>query len=229
MDPSSTMLMMASADQLVAAQAPVGAERDAETTEWVRALGDDGPAREAAVKRLHGMLLGVARAELRRRVADRRQLAGPELDDLAHQATADALVAIMRKVGQFRFESRFTTWAYRFVILEVSNKLGRRYWRAPDVSFDAEDWERLPERFGFDAQHQAEWQELILALRRAIDETLTAHQRRLFVAIVLNDVPLDALVVELGSNRNAIYKALFDARCKLRRALVDGGYMEAAA
>ena len=76
-----------------------------------------------------------------------------------------------------------------------------------------------------DPQRRAEWQELIQALRRAIDETLTAHQRRLFVAIILNGVPVDALALELDSNRNAIYKALFDARRKLRQALVANGYM----
>jgi len=135
------------------------------------------------------------------------------------------MVAITAKLDQFRNESRFTTWAYRFVILEVSNQLGRQFWNAPHVSIDAEDWDRLPESFGLDPQQRAEWQELIDALRRAIDETLTPRQRRLFVAIILNGVPVDALAVELDSNRNAIYKALFDARRKLRQALVANGYM----
>lgn len=219
------MLVMAFADQLAAGHTPVGAGRDAESAEWVRALQHGARGCTQAVERLHRMLLGVARAELRRRLGH-RQITGPELDDLAYQATADALVAITGKVEQFRYESRFTTWACRFVILEVSSKLGRRYLRSPDVSIDAEQWEQLPERFGFDAQRQAEWQELIVALRRAIDETLTAHQRRLFVAIVLNGVPLDAMVIELGSTRNAIYKALFDARRKLRQALVAEGHLE---
>ena len=191
----------------------------------MRSLRDPGRAGEESLERLHGMLLGVARAELRRR-APRDRIAGPELDDVAHQATADAVLAIRAKLGQFRYESRFTTWAYRFVILEVSNKLGRRFWKAQNVAFDAEDWDRLPEHFGFDPQRRAEWQELIGALRRAIDGALTPHQRRLFVAVVLNEVPLDALVAELGSNRNAIYKALFDARRKLRQALVADGLME---
>jgi RNA polymerase sigma-70 factor (ECF subfamily) len=57
-----------------------------------------------------------------------------------------------------------------------------------------------------------------------VDEELTSRQRRVFVAIVLNGVPLDALVIELASNRNAIYKTLFDARRKLRAALAAHGY-----
>jgi len=65
------------------------------------------------------MLVQIARAEVGRRGSG-LQFAGPELDDLAYQATADVLIAIAVKLGQFRGESRFTTWAYKFVILEVS-------------------------------------------------------------------------------------------------------------
>jgi RNA polymerase sigma-70 factor (ECF subfamily) len=106
-------------------------------------LAGTGPAREAAPARLHEMLVRIARGEVGRR-ATRLQLTGPELDDLAHQAAADALIAITGKLGQFRGESRFTTWAYKFVIFEISAKIGRHFWRHPDVRLDAEDWARLP-------------------------------------------------------------------------------------
>jgi RNA polymerase sigma-70 factor (ECF subfamily) len=165
----------------------------------------------------------IAQGEVRRR-GPRLRIAGPELDDLAVQAAADALVAITGKLGQFRGESRFTTWAYKFVMFEVSAKVGRHFWRHPDVRLDAEDWDRLPGHFGFDPAREAEWRDLLGALHRAVDEVLTARQRRIFVAIVLNGVPLDALVIELASNRNAIYKTLFDARRKLQAALAANGY-----
>ena len=58
-----------------------------------------------------------------------------------------------------------------------------------------------------------------------MDTELTWRQREIFVAIVLNDIPLDALVVKLGTNRNVIYKMLFDARRKLRAALAANGYL----
>jgi RNA polymerase sigma-70 factor (ECF subfamily) len=212
------------ADHLVAGHQRPGGAPDAESAEWVRSLRSSGAEGDAALQRLHGLLLRVARAELRRRNS-RSLIAGPELDDLAYQACADAMLAITAKLDQFRHESRFTTWAYKFVILEVSNKLGRHFWRSSDVSIDEEDWDRMPGSFGLDPQRRAEWQDLIDALRRAIDETLTPHQRRLFVAIILNGVPVDVLAVELGSSRNAIYKALFDARRKLRQSLVANGYM----
>ena len=112
------------------------------------------------------------------RRAPRLRLAGPDLDDLAYQAAADALIAITSKLGQFRGESRFTTWAYKFVIFEVSAKIGRHFWRHPGVPLDAGDWDRLPARFGFDPAQEAEWRDLLAALRRAVEEELTARQRR---------------------------------------------------
>jgi RNA polymerase sigma-70 factor (ECF subfamily) len=204
---------------------PVAAVRlDAESAEWLGALGDTGPRREAALARLHELLVRIARGEVARR-GPRLRITGPELEDLAYQAAADALLAITGKVGQFRGESRFTTWAYKFVIFEVSAKIGRHFWRHPAVPMGAEDWDRLPDRFGFDPARQAEWADLFAALRRAVDTELTPRQREVFVAIVLNDVPLDTLVTEFGTNRNAIYKMLFDARRKLRAALAANGYM----
>jgi len=198
---------------------------DADSAEWPRALAGTGPRREEALAQLHGLLVRIAQREVRRR-GPRLRITGPELDDLAHQAAADALVAITGKLGQFRGESRFTTWAYKFVMFEVSAKVGRHFWRHPDVPLDAEDWDRLPDRFGFDPAQQAEWRDLLAALHRAVAEQLTERQRRIFVAIVLNNVPLDALVIELACNRNAIYQTLFDARRKLRAALAADGYID---
>jgi len=197
---------------------------DAETAEWVGLLAGAGPERDAAVDRLHAMLVRIARAEVARR-GPRLRISGPELDDIAHQAAADALLAITGKIGQFRGESRFTTWAYKFVIFEVSAKCGRHFWRRPAVPLDAEDWDRLPGRFGFEPEQEAEWRDLLAALRRAVDTELTPRQRQCFVALVLNDVPLDALVIELSSSRNAIYKMVFDARRKLRAALTAAGHL----
>jgi RNA polymerase sigma-70 factor (ECF subfamily) len=89
---------------------------------------------------------------------------------------------------------------------------------------DTEDWDRLPDRFGPDPARETERRELADAVRRAVDEQLTPRQRQVFVALVLNGVPMDALVAQLGSTRNAIYKTMFDARRKLRAALAANGY-----
>jgi RNA polymerase sigma-70 factor, ECF subfamily len=196
------------------------------SAEWIRALNAAGAVRDAALARLHGLLLRVAVRELRRREAG-TWVPGRELDDLAHQAADDAMLAILGKLGSFRGESRFTTWAYRFVILEVASKLGRHYWRQhPAQHLETEDWDRLPDRLGTGPGEGAEHAELVKAVRQAVEETLTERQRLLFVAVVLDEVPLDALVARLGTNRNAVYKVIFDARRKIRGYLVAHGYLE---
>jgi RNA polymerase sigma-70 factor (ECF subfamily) len=197
---------------------------DPDSDHWVRTLSGSGSEREEALARLHELLLKIAKGETRRRSGQLR-ISGPELDDLAYQAAADAVMGILRKLGQFRGESRFTTWAYKFVMFEVSAKIGRHFWRNPAVPMATEDWDRLADRSELEPDRQAERRELVAAVRRAVDEHLTERQRNVFVAIVLNDVPLDALVIELGSTRNAIYKTMFDARRKLRTALAADGYL----
>ena len=192
--------------------------------EWVAALGGDGADRGEAEARLHGALVRVARSELHRRHGQ-LNVSGPELDDLAHQAAADAMLAVMARLDQFRGESRFTTWAYKFVMFEVSAKIGRHFWRTAPIPLSAGDWDRLPDRFGLDPAGASERRDFIRAVRRAVDEDLTGHQRRIFVLLVLDGVPLDAVAEKLGTSRNALYKVMFDARRKLRASLVANGYL----
>jgi RNA polymerase sigma-70 factor, ECF subfamily len=195
------------------------------SAQWLADLGAPGVIGEAGQRRLHELLLRAARGEVSRRSGQLR-VSGAELDDIAHQAAADAMLAILGKLATFRGESKFTTWAYKFVMFEVSTKIGRHFWQRPGVSMDAEDWDRLPAVFGFGPAEQVQGRELLEALRHAVDQELTERQRRIFVAIVLTGIPLEALVIELNTNRNAIYKTLFDARGKLRAALAAKGYLE---
>lgn len=197
---------------------------DAESAQWVRTLSADGEAYEEAAARLHALLLRIAYAELQRR-GSRHGIAGPELDDIAHQAAADAVLSITRKIGAFRGDSRFTTWAYKFVVNEVSSKLGRHFWRTAGVRLDPEAWERLPDRLGVDPVRRSEARELVEALREAVEEELTERQRRVFTALVVNGVDADTLAAELGTNRNALYKTMFDARRKLRARLAAHGHL----
>jgi RNA polymerase sigma-70 factor (ECF subfamily) len=198
---------------------------DTDSASWVNALSDTEANRKAALARLHMMLLRFALYEAYQRGPAVR-IGGPELEDIALQAANDAMVSLLSKLSTFRGESRFTTWAYRFVVLEVTNKLGRHFWRRPSVILDAEDWDHLPDGPASDPLSQTIQRELISAVRRAIDETLTDHQRHVFVAIVVHGIPLDTMVAQSGSSRNAIYKTVFDARRKIRAFLTANGYAE---
>ena len=198
---------------------------DAESAAWLTRLQSDSPDRDDALQRLHGLLLRAARAELSRR-APRVGITGPEVDDLAYQAADDAVLSILRRLREFRGESRFTTWAYKFAILEVSSKLGRHFWTMHSpVALDTAQWEQLPARFGLTPESSAEAGDLFDAVRTAVHTVLTDHQRDIFVALVVDGIPLDALVLKLGADRNTIYKVMFDARRKIRAALVTNGYL----
>jgi RNA polymerase sigma-70 factor, ECF subfamily len=203
---------------------------DPVSADWLRQLESSGPDRDEAQRRLHDLLLRACHREARRR-ADRFGLGGPELDDLAVQAASDAMLAILRKLPEFRGESRFTTWAYRFAIFEVSSKISRHHWSVTggrrEQQLDTDAWQRLPDRLGVSPADVAGGRELRDAVRSAVTRQLTAHQQAVFVALVVEGMPLDALVEQLGTSRGAIYKTMFDARRKIRAALVADGYLDA--
>jgi RNA polymerase sigma-70 factor (ECF subfamily) len=199
---------------------------DAESAAWVEGLGPQSSERDAALGRLHALLLRATRAEMSRR-APRAGIRGPEVDDLANQCANDAVVAILRRLPEFRGDSRFTTWAYKFAILEVSSKLGRHFWTTRrDVAFDTDQWDRLPGRLALTPESALEAADLLAELRKIVETRLTKRQRDIFVALVVDGVPLDALALKLATDRNTIYKVMFDARRKIRAALVTNGYLE---
>ena len=108
----------------------------------------------------------------------------------------------------------------------MSSKLGRHYWRNPPVALDAGQWERLPDRLGIDPARHAEAAVVLAEVRRVVENDLTMHQRRVFTAIVVDGIPLDALAARLGLRRNAIYKVIFDARRKIYQALIANGFLK---
>jgi RNA polymerase sigma-70 factor (ECF subfamily) len=194
---------------------------DEASRRWVAQLRPGHPRHEQTVARLHDVLRRAALHELQRR---RGQLGGPEFEDLAQQCADDATVNILARVDEFRGRSRFTTWAYKFVIFEVSGKVARHAWRRHPPGSEEPGWDALPDAVAARPGEQAERREQLAVLKRAIDDDLTTRQREVFVAIALNDVPIDVLALRLDSNRNAIYKNLFDARRKLRASLAAAGH-----
>jgi RNA polymerase sigma-70 factor (ECF subfamily) len=190
---------------------------------WVEQLQSGHPRREQTVAKLHGVLLRVARHELSRRRGQLGSIRGPEFDDLAQQAADDALVNVLAKLNEFQGLSRFTTWAYKFAVFEVSGKVARHAWRRQPPNRNEPVFEQLPDVLAPRPGDRLEQREQLDALRVAIGE-LTDRQRDVFVAIALNDVPIDVLAIELGTNRNAIYKNLFDARRNLRAKMAAAGH-----
>jgi RNA polymerase sigma-70 factor, ECF subfamily len=195
---------------------------DDESREWLRSLQADGSVRDEAVARLHALLLRAARFEVARRRPTMPHLRGNDLDDIANEAADDALVSVLRRLDDFRGASRFTTWAYKFALLEAAVKLRKRSWQGREVPLEPESW-GLFSSTGLEPGAAAEQSELLATLQRAISEVLTEHQRRVLVALALNGVPIDVLAERLDTTRGALYKTLHDARQKLRRHLESCG------
>jgi RNA polymerase sigma-70 factor, ECF subfamily len=199
------------------------ARAQADSRAWLSALRARGAERDEAVARLHELLLRAARFEVSRRRAALSHVRGEELDDLALQAADDALVAVLAKLDDYRGASRFTTWAYKFALLEAGVRLRRRAWQEREVVLEPEAWPLMPDTHQT-PHSQAEAGELMHAVRCSIDGCLTDHQREVLVALALNGVPLDVLAERLNTSRGALYKTLHDARRKLRSELARRGF-----
>jgi RNA polymerase sigma-70 factor (ECF subfamily) len=204
---------------------PMPIQADEASTILLQDLLQMGAVRDAAITRLHALLLRVARAEASRRRARLPDRVLEEVDDLCVQAANDAVMNILRKLDEFRGAARFTTWACKFVIFEVSTRLRRHAWRHRPVETDDAVWDQLPDRTP-SALRMMESDELTLALQRAVRERLTDRQRTVFQAAAVDEIPIDVLAERYGSSRGAIYKTLHDARRKLRDALAADGYAE---
>jgi RNA polymerase sigma-70 factor, ECF subfamily len=196
---------------------------DRKSTQWVEQLRLGHPRRDETMATLHEVLLRVAFYELSRRRAQLGSIRGSEFDDLGHQAADDALVNVLARLDEFRGLSRFTTWAYKFVMREVSAKVARHAWRRQPPNVHEPAFEQVPDSLAARPGNLLDQREQLKALSSAIGQ-LTERQRKVFVAIALNDVPIDVLAIQLGSTRNAIYKNLFDARRNLRATLAAEGH-----
>jgi RNA polymerase sigma-70 factor (ECF subfamily) len=195
---------------------------DLESREWLRCLHADGVVKDDAVARLHALLLRAARFEVARRRPTLPHVRGDELDDIATEAADDALMSVLRRLDDFRGASHFTTWVYKFALLEAAVKLRKRSWQGREVPLEPESWSLFASA-GLEPDAELEQSEFLSTLQRAIAEVLTPHQRRVLVALTLNGVPVDVLAERLHTTRGALYKTLHDGRRKLREHVADCG------
>jgi RNA polymerase sigma-70 factor, ECF subfamily len=192
-----------------------GAEQDPQN--WVRALRSAPGDRDAARARLYELLLQAARSEAQRRWS--ATAAQEDLGDLAGQAATAAVLAIASDLDGYSGDTRFMTWACKYVIYRLSDAAGRRFWHASAPPAEELDWKRLATRPGAPVAASPQWREIRAALGRVIDDELTVNQRAVFTVVTLSDLPAEALTSGLGPSRNAIYQALFEARRKVAARL----------
>lgn len=197
-----------------------------EPPDWVVALSTPGPECDDALRRLHALMLRAARHQVRRMRPMLGDASARACDDLANGAADEALTALLGKLSTFEGRSRFTTWAYKFAILQAATEVRRHAWAGREICLDDIDaWNPATEP---GPELRAEAADLASAVRRAMDEALTPYQRKIAVALLVDQVPIDVLADRLGTTRGALYKTLHMARGRLRAHLVTSGHVPPA-
>jgi RNA polymerase sigma-70 factor, ECF subfamily len=193
---------------------------DAESLAWITALSSEDRQREDARLRLHALLLRVARSELRRRTCANGSNGHAPFDELAGAAADDALAAIERDLHTYRGQSRFTTWAAKYVLYEAAVQFRVHAWRDRSLPSDADGVAHLLDAIrGGDID--AEAVEQLDRVRAVLTDHLTEHQRFVVIALALNEVPIDVLAERLGTTRGALYETLREARLAIRSGLSE--------
>jgi RNA polymerase sigma-70 factor (ECF subfamily) len=180
-------------------------------SEWVEAMRAAGPAVQGARERLHKLLLQTARAEVDRRGSAASVLAAGPDRRTAPAAASVALAAMTHNLDSYRGEPSFAAWAVKFVIAAVTEEAGRWYWQRTIRPAGRPEWDDLRPGLG-NGPDVLDASRVLDTLRRAVEEDLTASQRLVFTAVVLGELPPEALTSGLGPDRNAIYQALYQAR-----------------
>jgi RNA polymerase sigma-70 factor, ECF subfamily len=196
---------------------------DDESLAWLTDLRSKGQAHEEATARLYELLLRASRFEVNRRKAAMPHLRGDDFDDLAHQAAGDALMAILSKLDDFRGDSRFTTWAYKFALLEAAVMLRRRAWQGRELPVEPEHWSVMADSSPSPVA-DAEQRALLDQIQETINAELSPHHREVLLAIAVNGVPIDVMAERLNTTRGALYKTIHDARKRLRAGLDSAGF-----
>ena len=197
-------------------------------TEWLTVLKGDGVAQASALMDLRALLMRATRYALSGNRTTLAHLAPGDIEQLAEDCTQDALSGLLEHLGDFRGDSRFTTWAYKIAVNAALIAARRERWgRIPlDRLLENPDLAARLQLAGSDSPDplkSALRHEALVAIRDGIEQQLSVRQRQVLIAVVFDEVPLDELARHWGSNRNALYKLLHDARKKLKAHLRDRG------
>ena len=193
--------------------------------EWLWALTESsGEARDEALLELQDYLLRTALVYLASRRSELAEWGREAVRAMAEDLVQDSLEDIRQNLGSFRGESKFTTWAYRFVINRAASELRRRRYR--DLSLDQLSEDRpalfqslLGEQENVDPEQSALRKTYLDLIFRIVNEELEPRQRQAIVAVFWEGAPMDEVAASLGLNRNALYKLLYDARQRIKAKL----------
>ena len=199
--------------------------------EWLYALNTSGELQETALTDLRDLLLRAALYFFNRNLSDFGGMNRNEILQYAEDCAQEALIAIMKHLSDFRGDSKFTTWAYKFAINIALMTARRERWKGKSIeelTFFSNgmfvEWTAADQSSWLTPDHSALQEEISHIIHVVIEQELTEKQRQVLIMMVFNEVPMDEVVLRLRTNRNAIYKMLHDARRKLKSSLQRRGF-----
>ncbi len=192
--------------------------------DWLNDLQSPGEARETALSDLMSMLQRALPAGLSRWLSPDN----PHFDDLIADVIQETLMRVLDNLHTFEGRSQFTTWAYKIAVRVALNELRRRRWR--EVSLDGlnedEADDSAPRQFASSdpsPDSVFERADLLRRVQQILAEELTERQRAAMNAIHMQGVPMEEVARRMGTNRNALYKLMHDARLRLKLRLEREG------
>jgi RNA polymerase sigma-70 factor (ECF subfamily) len=197
---------------------------DRDNHSWIRDLQTPGTPRESALEDLRLNLLRTLPRALTRWLSP----SDPSLTALVDDVTQETLLRVLEKLDTFEGRSQFTTWVYKIAVRIALSELRRERWK--DVSLDemTEVANRDPDT-GFPSdpdlgpESVAEKKDTLQRLSRILSEELTDKQRQALTAVGVKGIPLEEVARRMGTNRNALYKLMHDARLRLKHRLEQEG------
>lgn len=199
------------------------APRPAPPCDLFDALRSPGAAHEAAVRQLHDLERRAARQQVARMPQVRAELGAVRAEEIIESAADTATMAVLERLGSFEGRSRFSTWAYKFGVWHASAETRRALWS--DRPVDLADADEPASQHPLTPESYAEATDLSRAVTVALRTALTPYQRRIALALLVDEVPVDVLAERLATSRGALYKTLHDARVSLRAELARNGYL----
>ena len=187
---------------------------------WLSDLRSSGQTREDALEDLRSVIQKGLPYALSRWLSPDQ----PQFNSLVEEVTQETLLRVLDQLNTFEGRSQFTTWVHKIAVRIALTELRRKRWR--DASLDElTENEDLPPPPGLLADPQAgpetsaERADMMVRVRRIIDEELTERQRQALLLLGVQDMPMEDAARKLKTNRNALYKLLHDARLRLKNRL----------
>ncbi len=187
---------------------------------WLADLGTPGPAREAALEDLRSVIQKGLPYALSRWLSPDQ----PQFNSLVEEVTQETLLRVLDQLDTFEGRSQFTTWVHKIAVRIALTELRRKRWRDSSLDELTEN-EDVPPPPGLLAdphagpETSAERSDMLVRVRRIIEEELTERQRQALLLLGVQDMPMEDAARKLKTNRNALYKLLHDARLRLKNRL----------